>query len=68
MKIQGIQDVTDTAFHSPKDDEAIAKETDLKLIESVLVPETITPDDSPLFYRLVSTMGFNPFDSTSSQQ
>ena len=68
MKIQGIQDVTDTAFHSPKDDEAIAKKTDLKLIESVLVPETITPDDSPLFYRLVSTMGFNPFDSTSSQQ
>lgn len=68
MKIQGIQDVTDTAFHSPKDDEAIAKETDLKLIESVLVPETITPDDSPLFYRLVSTTGFNPFDSTSIQQ
>ena len=67
MKIQGAENVTDTAFHSPKDDEEIAKQTDLSLLESVLVKKTVDDTEAPLFYEVVKTIGYNPLTCDSTE-
>lgn len=59
-KIQGIDDVFNLAFHSPSDDAAV--QVDPALLDSTPDLTEFDVKDTPVFFRVVSTHGFNPFE------
>lgn len=70
LKLQGIEQVTNVAFHAPEDDEDA--EVDPSLLTD-LTPEAIasksrefTYSETPLFFHLMDEMGFNPFEELNA--
>lgn len=59
-KIQGIDDVFNLAFHSPSDDAAV--QVDPALLDSTPDLTEFDVKDTPVFFRVVSAHGFNPFE------
>lgn len=59
-KIQGIDDVFNLAFHSPSDDAAV--QVDPALLDSTPDLAEFDVKDTPVFFQVVSSHGFNPFD------
>ena len=59
-KIQGIDDVFNLAFHSPSDDAAV--QVDPALLDSTSDLTEFDVKDTPVFFQVVSSHGFNPFD------
>jgi len=59
-KIQGIDDVFNLAFHSPSDDAAV--QVDPALLDSTPDLTEFDVKDTPVFFQVVSSHGFNPFD------
>lgn len=59
-KIQGINDVFNLAFHSPSDDAAV--QVDPALLDSTPDLTEFDVKDTPVFFRVVSAHGFNPFE------
>ena len=59
-KIQGIDDVFNLAFHSPSDDATV--QVDPALLDSTPDPAKFDVKDTPVFFQVVSSHGFNPFD------
>jgi hypothetical protein len=70
IKIAGIENVINLAFHNPKEDEN--EIVDPSLLEDNADIETLTPEEhrviskheSPTFFSLVEELGFNPFETT----
>jgi len=59
-KIQGIDDVFNLAFHSPSDDATV--QVDPALLDSTPDLAKFDVKDTPVFFQVVSSHGFNPFD------
>ena len=59
-KIQGIEDVFNLAFHSPSDDAAV--QVDPALLDSTPDLTEFDVKDTPVFFQVVISHGFNPFD------
>lgn len=59
-KIQGIDDVFNLAFHSPSDDAAV--QVDPALLDSTPDLTEFDVKDTPVFFQVVSSHGFNPFE------
>lgn len=59
-KIQGIDDVFNLAFHSPSDDAAV--QVDPALLDSNPDLTEFDVKDTPVFFQVVSSHGFNPFE------
>lgn len=59
-KIQGIDDVFNLAFHSPSDDATV--QVDPALLDSTPDLTEFDVKDTPVFFRVVSAHGFNPFE------
>ena len=62
-KIQGINDVFNLAFHSPSDDAAV--QVDPALLDSTPDLTEFDVKDTPVFFQVVSSHRFNPFDLLS---
>jgi hypothetical protein len=59
-KIQGIDDVFNLAFHSPSDDAAV--QVDPALLDSTPDLAEFDVKDTPVFFQVVSSHRFNPFE------
>lgn len=62
-KIQGINDVFNLAFHSPSDDAAV--QVDPALLDSTPDLTEFDVKDTPVFFQVVSSHRFDPFDLLS---
>lgn len=58
LKLEGIDNVMNTAFHDPKDDEGIPVDEELV--------KAFNKDSAPIFFKLVEEFGFDPFDDISN--
>lgn len=65
-KIEGIEQVTNVAFHAPEDDEDEQVDpsflTDLTFATISSKSREFTYAETPMFFHLIDQMGFNPFE------
>lgn len=70
LKLRGIEQVTNVAFHAPEDDEDEEVDpsflTDLTSEEIASKSREFTYSETPMFFHLTKELGFNPFEELTA--